>query len=122
MSDWYCDEVLSGHRLVDIVVETEGVLAFHHTRPSYEDAHIVVIPKLHVLSVLSAELTDTLLLELLAVVRTVASDVVRETNACRIITNLGNYQESRHLHWHVVSGARIEHPVEVASPHFANPS
>ena len=105
MSDWYCDEVLSGRLPVDVVAETDGVLAFRHTRPSYRLAHVVVIPKLHIPSILSRELTDTLLVELLDVVRTVVAEVLRETGACRIITNLGDYRESKHLHWHVVSGA-----------------
>jgi len=134
VSDWYCDQVLSGERRIDVVVETDAVLAFHHTRPAYDDAHIVVIPKLHVPSLLSEELTDALLLEMLAVVRTLASRVVREKGACRVVTNLGQYQDSQHLHWHVVSGERIAEPVEVPLPptarryavaartRFANPS
>lgn len=115
VSDWYCDEVLTGRRPIDVVAETDRVLGFHHTRPSYEAAHIVVIPKLHVPSLLSEELTDALLLEILGVVRKVASQVLREESACRVLTNLGDYQESKHLHWHIVSGARIADPVEVPS-------
>jgi histidine triad (HIT) family protein len=106
VSDWYCEEVLSGRAAIHVVAETDGVLAFHHTDPSYDGAHIVVIPKLHVASILSDELAETLLLELLGVVRAVASDVLDKTGACRIVTNLGDYQESKHLHWHVVSGER----------------
>ena len=45
--DFYCDEVLSGKTRVDVVYETETVLAYHHTRPFWP-VHIVVIPKLHV--------------------------------------------------------------------------
>lgn len=112
--DWYCEQVLSGQRAIEIVAETQGVLAFHHTRPAYDPAHIVVIPKLHVPSLLSDDLTDGLLLEIIEVVRSVAARVLNETGACRVVTNLGDYQESRHLHWHVVSGDRIAEPVEVA--------
>ena len=46
-SDFYCDEVLSGNTTVQIVAETDRVLAYHHTRP-YWPVHIVVIPKQHV--------------------------------------------------------------------------
>lgn len=31
--DFYCDEVLSGKTKVNKVLETENVLAYHHTRP-----------------------------------------------------------------------------------------
>ena len=107
MHDFYCDEVLSGKTLVERVLETERVLAFQHTRPAYV-VHIVVIPKLHIPSLVDfAPGDDALMLELLGVVREVAAQVLVSHGAVRVITNLGEYQESKHLHWHVVSGARL---------------
>jgi histidine triad (HIT) family protein len=100
--DFYCDEVLSGRTPVRKVLETDNVLAYHHTRPFWP-VHIVVIPKRHVASLVTLE-DDALLLELLSVVRRVAADVVAEHGACRVLTNLGRYQESKHLHFHVNSG------------------
>lgn len=69
--DFYCEEALSGRTPVDVVIETEDVLAFRHTRPFWP-VHIVV--------------------------------VVREHGACRVLTNLGRYQDSKHLHFHVNAG------------------
>ena len=103
--DFYCDNVLSGKTNVDIVLETENVLAFRHTRPFWE-THIVVIPKTHVGSLLSIK-DNELLLELLEVVRKVAAVVVNECGAARVLTNLGTYQESKHLHFHVYHGKQI---------------
>jgi histidine triad (HIT) family protein len=103
--DFYCDEALSGRTPVNKVLETENVLAFHHTRPFYP-VHIVVIPKQHIGSLLTLE-DDSLLLELLAAVRQIADQVVKEFGACRVLTNLGNYQDSKHLHWHVAFGDPI---------------
>jgi histidine triad (HIT) family protein len=40
----------------------------------------------------------------LAVVRRVAEQVTREHGACRVLTNLGRYQDSKHLHFHVNAG------------------
>ena len=34
-------------------------------------------------------------------------EILREHGACRVITNLGRYQDSKHLHWHVVAGAQL---------------
>jgi histidine triad (HIT) family protein len=104
-SDFYCDEVLSGKTAVEKVFETNDVLAFHHTRPFWE-THIVVIPKSHVDSLLTIA-NDPLLIEILNVVRRVADDVVAKTGAARVLTNLGNYQDSKHLHFHVNSGKQI---------------
>ena len=47
IDDFYCDEAISGRTPVDVVVETDEVLAFHHTRPFWP-VHIVVVPKRHV--------------------------------------------------------------------------
>ena len=104
-NDFYCDEVLSGRTPVETIQETDNVLAFRHTRPFWE-THIVVIPKTHVGSLLSIK-DNELLLELLEVVRKVAAVVVNECGAARVLTNLGTYQESKHLHFHVNFGKQI---------------
>lgn len=102
--DFYCDEVLSGRTAVDVVAETETVLAYHHTRPFWP-VHIVVIPKTHVPSLTNlGDAPPELLGELMDVVRDVARDVETEHGAARVLTNLGRYQDSKHLHFHVNSG------------------
>jgi histidine triad (HIT) family protein len=105
-NDYYCDEVLSGKTRVETVFETENILAYHHTRPFWE-THIVVIPKMHVGSLLTIEDND-LLIQLIDVVKQVAAKVVEEKGAARVLTNLGEYQDSKHLHFHVNSGERIK--------------
>jgi histidine triad (HIT) family protein len=99
--DFYCDEALSGRTPIERVAETERVLAYWHTRPFWP-VHIVVIPKVHVPSLLEVE--PELLLELLEMVRMQASDMLAKHGACRVLTNLGEYQDSKHLHWHVAAG------------------
>lgn len=103
-SDFYCDEVFSGKTPVEKVLETDNVLAYRHTRPFWP-AHIVVVPKRHVDSLLTVE--DNLLLELLDVAKRVAKIVLDEHGAARVLTNLGKYQDSKHLHFHVVSGESL---------------
>lgn len=105
--DFYCDSVFSGQVEVERVFETENVLAFHHTRPFWEK-HIVVVPKRHVASLLTILPEDEdLLIELLGVVNKVAAETVAQRGAARVITNLGRYQESKHLHFHVCAGEKI---------------
>ncbi len=107
-SDFYCDEVLSGHTKVQVVAETDTVLAFHHTRPFWP-VHIVVIPKRHVPSLTDlGDADETILSELLSVVRTVARDVEAQYGKARVLTNLGDYQDSKHLHFHVNSGEPVQ--------------
>jgi histidine triad (HIT) family protein len=103
-ADFYCEQVLSGRTPVRAVRETARVLAYHHTRPHWP-VHIVVIPKQHVPSLVDLGSAGAdLLHELLEVVREVAAGVLAEHGAARVLTNLGRYQDSRHLHFHVNSG------------------
>jgi len=105
--DFYCENVLSGLIEVEKVYETNNVVAYHHTRPFWE-THIVVIPKRHISSLLTLEDTDdSILLELFEVIRKVAGKVVEQKGAARVLTNLGKYQDSKHLHFHVYSGKRV---------------
>lgn len=104
-NDFYCDEVLNGRTPVEKIFESDNVLAYYHTRPFWE-THIVVIPKTHVGSLLTID-DNELLLELLNVVKRVAARVVGEKGAARVLTNLGEYQDSKHLHFHVNSGDQI---------------
>ena len=102
--DFYCDEAVSGRTAVSVVMETDEVLAFHHTRPFWP-VHIVVVPKRHVPSLIDLGGADEALLHaVVTVVRRVADQMTREHGACRVLTNLGRYQDSRHLHFHVSCG------------------
>lgn len=104
VSDFYCDEALSGKTAICVVHETDDVLAFHHTRPVWP-VHIVVIPKVHIPSLidLGGHSID-IVHKVLAVVRLVAADVAEEHGSARVLTNLGEYQDSKHLHFHVNYG------------------
>ena len=105
--DFYCDVALADVGALDVVEETDQVLAYHHTRP-YRPVHVVVIPKRHVgsLTTLTAD-DEPLVRDLFAVVQRVAAQVESEHGAAAVLTNLGEYQDSKHLHVHVLSGARV---------------
>lgn len=105
--DFYCEQVLSGKTKVEKILETENVLAFYHTRPFWQ-IHIVIIPKRHISSLLTINETETeIFLELFDVIKKVSTDVVEKHGAARVLTNLGKYQESKHLHFHINSGDQI---------------
>ncbi len=102
VSDFYCAEALSGKTPVKVVEETDTVLAFEHTRPSYP-VHIVVVPKQHIPSLVNlGDGGEELLVDVLRVVRQVAGQVREEHGAACVVTNEGEYQESKHMHWHVL--------------------
>ncbi|MDP4147601.1 MAG: HIT domain-containing protein [Bacillota bacterium] len=107
LEDFYCDEVLSGNTLVETVLDTENVLAFYHTRPFYEE-HIVVIPKKHILSIITIQQDEMeIMMEVFGVIKEVATKMNMKYGACSVSTNIGEYQSNKHMHWHVHYGNRI---------------
>ncbi len=103
-SDFYCDVALPRTDLLDVVHEDARVLAFHHTR-SFWPVHVVVVPRRHLASLTSLLPEDEPdVRALLAVVQRVALQVETTHGAAGVLTNLGRYQDSKHLHVHVYSG------------------
>jgi histidine triad (HIT) family protein len=99
--DIYCELILSGRLPVEVLAETEAVLAFRHTRPA-APFHAVVIPKRHIRSL--TEVQDVAeVAAILAVIREVVDRFALEQTAFRVVTNGGAYQESKHLHFHILS-------------------
>lgn len=105
--DFYCDEVLNGKTPVNVVLETENVLAFHHTRPYWEE-HIVVIPKKHIESIVTVQENESAIMqEIFSVIQVVATEMNEKFGACTVSMNVGEYQTNKHMHWHVIYGKRI---------------
>jgi histidine triad (HIT) family protein len=103
-SDFYCDVAIPKKIALRIEYEDDQVLAYHHTKPFWP-LHIVVVPKKHIPSFTDCdEADDDIVLAVLRVVRKLAKLVEDERGECRILTNLGQYQDSKHLHFHVSSG------------------
>ena len=115
MSDFYCSEIIPGLTPVEIVAETPEVLAFHHTRP-YWPVHIVVIPRRHISSLAAlAEDEMAIVQEMLAVAADICRDVTAREGGCRLSTNCGDHQTTKHLHFYIHSGSRLrdEHGVPI---------
>ncbi|OGG47558.1 HIT family hydrolase [Candidatus Kaiserbacteria bacterium RIFCSPHIGHO2_02_FULL_50_9] len=104
-TDFYCDVALKGLVPLEKEYESENVLAYRHTRPHWAKVHIVVMPKKHIHSFTTLTVEDMpILLEIIEVLKTIAAKVEKEYGAARILTNLGKYQDSKHLHFHINSG------------------
>ena len=104
--DFYCDVAIPRAVPLEVVHEDGLVLAYHHTRPFWE-VHVVVVPKRHIASLLTiTEEHEADARALLATVQQVAAEVERQHGAAAVLTNLGDYQDSKHLHVHVHAGPR----------------
>lgn len=105
-SDFYCDVAIANPGQFDVIHEDDMVLAYHHTRPFWE-VHIIAVPKRRIASLSSVTAADEEEMRaLFQTVRTVAGAVEAAHGAAGVLTNLGNYQDSKHLHIHVHSGPR----------------
>jgi histidine triad (HIT) family protein len=103
-TDFYCDVALAGKLSLVKEYESDSVLAYHHTKPFWP-VHIIVTPKKHIASFTTLGAGDEgVVRELLVVLQTIAKKVENENGSARILTNLGAYQDSKHLHFHVNSG------------------
>lgn len=103
-NDFYCQEVFSGKTQVEIVEETPTVLAFHHTKPSYT-LHIVIVPRQHIARLVDVE--DMMLVkEVFEIAKKIILRLGLHETSYRIITNGGFFQDSKHLHFHLVSGEK----------------
>ena len=106
-TDFYCEIAIPRLESLDIVHEDDTVLAFHHTRP-YWETHIVAVPKRHIASFTSLGPADSGdALALFAAVQHIAREVETTTGAACVETNVGEHQDSKHLHVHIHSGARL---------------
>lgn len=102
MNDFYCESVFSGLVPVQKIKETENVLAFFHTKPTWT-THVVIVPKEHISSLL--ELDDLeIIKEIFGVAQSLINELGLDKTNFKLITNGGQFQESDHLHFHLVSG------------------
>lgn len=106
MKDIYCELIIPGKLPVDVVFETDRVMAFHHTRPYWEH-HVVIIPKAHIDSLSSYPNDPDLNKDLFEAMRIVTKHFEEQYGGCRISSNIGNFQTSKHLHWYVHHGKRL---------------
>jgi histidine triad (HIT) family protein len=104
--DFYCEEALSGKTNIDILFESKDVMAFYHTKPFWEK-HIVIIPKKHIKDLISVSDND---LHLIYQIIKVARDLAKDLNlneGVQLLTNLGKFQDTPHVHFHLTQGKKI---------------
>ncbi|MDA8792541.1 HIT domain-containing protein [Bacteriovoracaceae bacterium] len=84
MSDIYCEQIIPGNLKVNIIEETDNVLAFDHTNP-YWEKHVVIIPKKHITSLtLSSEEDESMINEVMSVARKICKNIEDESGGCRV--------------------------------------
>ncbi|MEO1212344.1 MAG: HIT domain-containing protein [Bacteroidota bacterium] len=106
MENIYREQIIPGKLKVDIIFETDLVMAFHHTKP-YWERHVVIIPKANIDSLSSYPNEAELNHDLFKAIQVVTKLFEDSYGGCRISSNVGDYQTSKHLHWYVHQGERL---------------
>jgi histidine triad (HIT) family protein len=104
--DFYCEEALSGKTKIDILFDSPDVLAFYHTKPFWEK-HIVIIPKKHIKDLISVSDED---MQIITQIMKVARDLAKDldlTEGVKVLTNLGKFQDTPHVHFHLAQGKEL---------------
>lgn len=91
----------------NIVAENDNFLAFHDINPK-APVHVLAIPKIHVDSF--NEVDAQTMAGMTDFIKEIAQKVAIDKSGYRVITNIGDNggQEVKHLHFHVLGGAKLK--------------
>jgi len=105
--DFYCDVAIPHAQELHVLHDDSEALAYRHTKPFWR-THLVIVPRRHIASFTTVSAGDAATVTaLFAVVQRLAREVEEREGAAAVLTNLGTYQDSKHLHVHVHSGPQL---------------
>lgn len=105
MSDCLFCKIVNGDIPAKKVYEDEAILAFHDIAPA-RPVHVLVIPKKHIASLMTAVPEDAAVLGKMLTKANEIAVAQGSTDGFRVIINNGRVggQEVPHLHMHIVGG------------------
>lgn len=91
----------------NVILENDNFLAFHDINPK-APVHILAIPKIHIDSF--NEVSGEIMSDMSEFIKDIAKETNIDKSGYRVITNVGNNggQEVKHLHFHVLGGAKLK--------------
>ena len=108
MEDCLFCKIIAGEIPCNKVYEDEDILAFHDIHP-VAPVHFMVIPKLHIASLVDVDLSHQMLLGKLLALASKLAIAQGCSDGWRTVINTGRVgrQEVYHLHIHVIGGNAV---------------
>ncbi len=100
---------LQGQReTLKVVYESGEVLALHSTKP-FAQVHVFIAAKRHVPTIFDMTPSDDgLALEMMRAVKAAAREVIATNGGCKLEMYLGDFQNTKHVHCHVIYDPSID--------------
>lgn len=108
MSNCIFCKIVRGEIPAKKLYEDDKFLAFHDLHPKAL-VHVLVIPKIHIVSLQEVDASQVTLLGEMTVLLNKIAIMAGCDNGFRVITNSGpgGHQEIPHLHYHILCGGRL---------------
>jgi len=96
----------------NIIFEDDDFIVFSDINP-VAPVHLLIIPKLHVESLLEIEkLGSSKIEKMFSIIKKMANDFKLDEGGFRVVTNIGESacQSVKHLHFHIIGGRKFGWP------------
>jgi len=96
----------------NLILEDEDFVVFSDINP-IAPVHMLIIPKLHVESLLEIEKLGSFKIEkMFSIINKMAKDFGLDVDGFRVVTNIGESacQSVKHLHFHIMGGRKFGWP------------
>ena len=93
---------------VRVVYESEHTIAVHSTKP-FAQVHIFIASKRHIPTIFDlTERDNETVLDMMEAVKAASSEVITLRGACKLEMYLGEFQNTKHFHCHVIYDPSID--------------
>lgn len=97
-----------GEEEIKIVYESEYFLAVHSKKP-FAEIHVFIAAKPHIETIFSLTEKDRdLEIDMMKAIKSASQEVITLKGACKMEMYLGAFQNTKHLHCHVIYDSSLE--------------
>jgi len=93
---------------VKVVYDSEHTIAIHSTKP-FAQVHVVIFSKKHIPTIFDlTEQDNELVIDVMEAIKEASKEVIALKGACKLEMYLGEFQNTKHFHCHVIYDPSID--------------